>query len=224
LILELAATASRPHLSGNGEALSSILTTSEVLGHIYSSATPTLDWFAAYTYSCQERRVAQHLFSREIEYFLPIRRHVRRWKNGCKVQIERPLFPGYVFVRIDRVDRVRVLELPGVHSIVGTGREPSPLPIEQIDMLRQGLELRNPEPHPFLTVGERARICRGPLAGMTGIVIRRKNGLRLVVSLELIMKSVSVEVEEQDLQALGPWHSHRRLLSGHADSIQYVFP
>jgi transcription antitermination factor NusG len=161
-------------------------------------------WFAAYTCSCQEKRVAQHLSARNIDYFLPIYRKERRWKNGSRVAIDRPLFPGYVFVKVEENERVRVLELPGVHSIVGAGRKPTPLPTQEIELLRQGVHLLNTEPHPYLNVGDRARVRGGPLKGMRGMVVRKKNGLRFVVSLETIMKSISIEVDEEDLEAIGP--------------------
>src|ERR1700733_11539888 len=85
-------------------------------------------WYAAYTLSCQEKRVGQHLYARHIEFFLPVHKTVSRWKNGLRVLIERPLFPGYVFVKIDCRERIRVLELPGVHSIVRAGRQPIAVP------------------------------------------------------------------------------------------------
>lgn len=168
-------------------------------------ALPAFDsreWFALYTWSCQEKRVAQHLSARNIDFFLPLYRRVSRWKNGLRVPIDSPLFPGYVFVKIERREKVRVLELPGAHSIVGTGREPAPLPSEEIEALRQGIHLLNAEPHPYLSVGDRARVRRGPLEGMTGIVVRKKNRCRIVLSLELIMRSVSVEVDDQDIETL----------------------
>jgi len=171
---------------------------------IESEPTPAISrlWFAVYTYSCQEKRVAQHLSTREVEYFLPLSRNLRRWKNGCTMLVEQPLFPGYLFVKIERGDRVRVLELPGVHSMVGTGRAPIPLPTKEIETLRQGIAQMKAEPCAFLKVGEKARILRGPLQGMTGVMVRKKNGLRLILSLDLIMKSVSVEVDALDLEAV----------------------
>ena len=162
------------------------------------------DWYAAYTCSCQEKRVALHLAAHDIEYFLPVHRSLHLWRNGLRVMIEKPLFPSYVFVKIEKSARVRVLQIPGVHSIVSTGREPAALLGEEIEALRQGLHLLNAEPHRYLNVGDRARILRGPLAGMTGIVQRRKNGCRLVISLDLIMKSFSVEIAATDLESRAP--------------------
>lgn len=95
-------------------------------------------WFAAYTCSCQEKRVAQHLTSRGIEFFLPVYQRAAHWRNGLRVVLERPLFPGYVFVKIRSSERVRVLELPGVHSMVSAGRQPIALPADDIETLRRG--------------------------------------------------------------------------------------
>ena len=102
-----------------------------------------------------------------------------------------------------RKDRVRVLELPGVHSIVGAGHQPVPLPYEEIEALRRGMHLLNAEPHPLLKSGEKVLIRKGPLEGMTGIVVRQKNSTRVILTLDLIMKSISVEVDGQDLEVVG---------------------
>ena len=160
-------------------------------------------WFAVYTNSCQEKRVAEHCQVRDIESFLPVCRSTRRWRNGCTVNLERPLFPGYVFVRVYQAHRVRVLELPGVVSIVGSARQPEPLPDADIEVLRNGIHLLNAEPHRYLKVGERVSVRSGPLQGMSGILVRRKNSVRVVLTLDLIMKSISVEVDEQDLEVGG---------------------
>ncbi len=168
------------------------------------SVTVSFNWFAVHTGSCQEKRVAQHLSIRDIEHFLPVSRGERRWKNGCRVTLQQPLFPGYLFVKICRTERVRVLELPGVHSLVGNGREPIALPTSEIETLRAGIDQTRVEPCPHLNVGETARVIRGPLTGMTGIISRRKNGLRLILSVDLIMKSIAIEIDAQDLEALGP--------------------
>jgi transcription antitermination factor NusG len=157
-------------------------------------------WFAVYTTSCHEKRVAEHCQVRDIESFLPTYPRIRRWKNGCTVHIESPLFPGYVFVRVNQTHKVRVLELPGVVSIVGAARQPTPLPDAEIEALRSGIHLLKAEPHPCLNLGDKVKIRSGPLAGMTGILVRKKNGLRVVLTLELIMKSISVEIDEQHLE------------------------
>jgi transcription antitermination factor NusG len=157
-------------------------------------------WFAAYTTSCHEKTVVEHCHVRAIDCFLPTYRSARRWKNGCTVNLERPLFPGYVFVRMNLTHRVRVLDVPGVVSIVGAARQPTPLPDADVESLRNGVHLLSAEPHSYLSAGDKVKIRKGPLAGMTGILVRRKNSVRVVLTLELIMKSISVEVDEQDLE------------------------
>ena len=157
-------------------------------------------WYAAYTAPCREKRVAEHLAMRQIESFLPLYRLPRNWKNGCHVELHRPLFPGYVFVHVADTERVRVLEVPSVHWIVGRGRKPAPLDDDTIEPLRANLHLRKVEPHPYLVAGERVSICAGPFAGLSGIVLRKKGSLRVVITLDLIMQSVAVEVNIEDLE------------------------
>jgi transcription antitermination factor NusG len=111
-----------------------------------------------------------------------------------------------VFVHITRGERVRVLEVPSVLWIVGNGREPLPLPEVDIESLRAGLGARGAQPHPYLTQGCRARICCGPLLGWEGVVLWTKGdscNLRVVLSLDAIMKSVAVEVGADEVELLG---------------------
>jgi transcription antitermination factor NusG len=160
-------------------------------------------WFAVYTSPRHEKRVAQHMAAREIEHYLPLYHPQRKWSDGSTVTLDLPLFPGYLFVRTRRSERVRVLEVPGVLTFVGgTGGQPAPLPDAEIDALRVGLPLRQVEPHPLLTVGQRARIRSGALAGMEGVVVRQKNGLRVVLTVDLIMQSIAVEVDGTELEPL----------------------
>jgi transcription antitermination factor NusG len=158
-------------------------------------------WFALYTTCRHEKRVAQHLSQREIEFYLPLYRSQRKWRDGSKVTLELPLFPCYLFVHIQRSARVQVLNIPGALAVVGgTGGEPAPLPDAAIDALRSGLQQRRIEPHPLLTVGQRARIRAGAFAGMEGVVVRRKGGFRVVLTLEQISQCIAVEVNEGDLE------------------------
>jgi transcription antitermination factor NusG len=162
-------------------------------------------WYAVYTAPNHEKKVISQLSVRGIESFVPLYRAVRRWKNGCRMELELPLFPNYVFVRIQLTDRVRVLEVPSVLSLVGTGSTPTPLNDHEVGLLREGLPLRKAQPHPYLNTGSRARIRRGALAGMEGTIVSSKNNyLRVVLSLDLIMRSVVVEVPLEDLELLGP--------------------
>ena len=160
-------------------------------------------WFALYTASRHEKRVAQHLGQREIEFYLPLYKSERKWADGSRVMLDLPLFPGYLFVHIRRSERSRVLGVPGALAVVGgTGGEPAWLPDATIDALRSGLEARPARPHPLLTVGQRVRIRSGALAGFEGIVVRNKNSFRVVLTVEYIMQSYAVEVALEDLEPL----------------------
>ncbi len=167
---------------------------------LVGSAEESLKWFAVYTTPRHEKAVARHLEFRRIESFLPLYMEMHRWKNGCRVNVQQPLFPGYVFARIGRSGSTHVLSVPGVLLIVGSGREPLPLPDFEVEALRSGLHLRKFEPHPYLIVGEKARIKSGSLAGMVGVLARKKNNLRVVLTLELIRRSVAVEVDADELE------------------------
>ena len=133
------------------------------------------NWFALYTTSRHEKRVAEHLAHREIECYLPLYRSQRRWSDGSRVTLELPLFPGYLFVHIQRNKRSNVLAVPGALVVVGgTGGEPATLTDETIEALRAGLRLHQAQPHPLVTVGKRVRIRSGALGGLEGIVVRHR--------------------------------------------------
>jgi transcription antitermination factor NusG len=151
-------------------------------------------WFAALTRSRHEKKVFEQLRGREIETFLPLYKTVRRWKNGDHA-VDLPLFPGYTFVRIEAQDRRRVLTIPGVVRLVGFHGAPAPIEDQEIESLRRALLGGvKASPHPYLTIGRRARITAGPLAGREGILVRRKGALRLVLSVDLIQRSILVDV------------------------------
>ncbi|HXZ33154.1 MAG TPA: UpxY family transcription antiterminator [Terriglobales bacterium] len=164
-------------------------------------SNPTRSWFAVYTASNHEKRVTQHLRMREIEIFLPLYSVTKRWKNRITVKVERPLFSGYVFARIDPTEIIRVLEVPMVYSIVGNRREPVPLPDAEIERLRAGLQGRQAHPFPYVKVGNRVRIRSGPLAGLEGIVVRTYGTLSVVLSVDMIQKSIAVHVEADELES-----------------------
>lgn len=156
-------------------------------------------WYAAYTCAQHEKRVAAELGMREVEHFLPLHSSVRRWKDR-RVTLDLPLFPGYVFVRLALRDRLRVVQIPSVVRLVGFNGQPTALPDTEMEIMRSGLsQSLRAEPHPFLTVGRRVRIAGGPFAGLEGVLKRKKNSLRVVVSLELIQRSVAVDVDIADV-------------------------
>jgi transcription termination/antitermination protein NusG len=158
-------------------------------------------WFAAYTSAHHEKRVAAELGARSVEHFLPLYSSLRRWRDR-RVQLDLPLFPGYVFVRLPFSERLRALQIPSVVRLVGFGGLPVPLPDDEIELMRLGLsQSGDAEPHPFLAVGRRVRITAGPFAGLEGILKRKKSSLRVVISLELIQRSIMVDVDASDVQA-----------------------
>lgn len=176
--------------------------TSVIAVHTTEIAAPEfcVNWFAAYTLAHHEKSAAAILSRRQIESFLPLHSAHRRWRNRCQKTIDLPIFPNYVFVRIDPRQRVRVLEVPGVLSIVGFGQKLLPLPDLEIESLRFVIGQRKLEPHPYLVVGERVRIKTGAMSGLEGVLIRRKNQFRVVLALDAIMQSVAVEVDATDLE------------------------
>jgi len=156
-------------------------------------------WYAVYTCANREKREADQFVGRNVEHFLPQYESVRRWKDR-EVRLHLPLFPGYVFVHLALQERLRVLQIPGVVRLVGFNRSPAPMLEEDMTRIRQFLgQGWRVEPHPYLQVGRRVRVVRGPLTGMEGIVARRKNRSRLVLSFDLIQRSMAVEMDEGDL-------------------------
>jgi transcription antitermination factor NusG len=161
-------------------------------------------WFAAYTCANHEKRVASLLQGRGVDYFLPLYSCTRRWKDRS-VSLNLPLFPGYIFVRLAAHARLRVLEVPGVAHLVGFNGRPYPIEESEIESLRKGVANRvRLVPHGYLTSGSRVRIARGPLEGVEGILIRRKNVHRVVLSLDLIARSVAMETDLSDVEFLAP--------------------
>jgi len=166
------------------------------------SAVAEAQWYAAYTCANHEKRVSEQLGVREVEHFLPLYCSVRRWKDR-RVMLELPLFPGYVFVRMALRDRLQVQTVPGVAWLVGFDGTPAALPEEEIGALRTSLgRAIQAEPHPYLTAGRRVRMKSGPLAGMEGVLLRRKGSFRLVISIELIQRSVAVDADAADVEAV----------------------
>jgi transcription antitermination factor NusG len=157
-------------------------------------------WYAAHVCSRHEKQVARQLEERQVNYFLPVYRSVRRWKDRRK-ELDLVLFPGYVFVHLDLKDRLRVLQVPSVVRFVSFNGHPAPLPDAEIEVLVNGLAKGvRAEPHPYLKVGHRVRVKYGPLTGTQGILTRRKDKFRVVLSIDLIMRSVAVEVDEADVE------------------------
>jgi transcription antitermination factor NusG len=157
-------------------------------------------WVAVYTVARHEKVVARQLEERRIETFLPLYRSLRRWKDRRK-EVELALFPSYVFVRIHTGNKLPVLQVPGVVNIVTFNGELAALPNQEIEALRNGLANQLcAEPCPYLKVGKRVRVVRGPMAGAEGTLSRKKDKYRFVISVDVLMRSVAVEVDASDLE------------------------
>jgi transcription antitermination factor NusG len=160
------------------------------------------NWYAVFTVPQNEKSVVKHLNLREVESFLPTYETVRVWKNRQRMKIVLPLFPSYLFVRINRRERAKVLQSPGVLQIVGNGKEYVALPDPEIEFLRTGLCKERVEPCREFFIGEKVRIKRGVMQGVCGTLMRKASGLRFVLSLELINQHVAAQVDIEDLEPL----------------------
>jgi transcription antitermination factor NusG len=152
-------------------------------------------WHAIYTRHQHEKTVAQILAYRGFDVFLPLYVTVHRWKDRDK-KLSLPLFPCYVFLKGGLERRLDIVSTPGMYSFVGTEHGPSVVPTVEIDAIRRAVESSvRVEPHPFLKCGDRVRVKSGPLHGVEGILTRKKNLYRLVLSVELLGQAVALDVD-----------------------------
>jgi len=159
-------------------------------------------WNAIYTRHQHEKIVAENLTRSGVEVFLPTYNVIRQWTDRKKC-LCLPLFPCYVFLRTCFEQRWKILATPSVHSFVTFGDRPAQIPDLELDAIRKAVESRiRVEPLPFLHCGDWVRVKSGPLAGIEGILIRKKGSYRLVLSVELLWKSIAVEVDAFSVQHL----------------------
>ena len=157
-------------------------------------------WWALYTRHQHEKTVAEMLEAKGLEVFLPLYESIRRWKDRSKM-LSLPLFPCYVFVRGAVNRRLQVVSTPGVHMILSHGEKIATVPEEEIEAIRRTVDgSMRVEPHPFLKVGERVRVTRGTLEGVEGILVRKKNLFRLILSVNMLAQSVAVEISAADVE------------------------
>ena len=162
-------------------------------------------WYAIWTRSRHEQAVCEQLQHKAIEAFLPTITKWSRWKDRKK-KIDWPLFPGYCFARFDPRDRLAVLTCNGVVTIVSfdrEGGEPAPIPAREIEGIRRLVESTLAfDPCPFIKEGDPVEVRHGPLAGVSGRLVRKNDKARLILSVDLIGRAVSVEVDAADVRAL----------------------
>jgi len=170
------------------------------------------NWYVLFVRSNQERQVARHLQSRNLEHYLPCYCSVRDWKDR-RVTLEMPLFPGYVFVRLCLPEKVKAITVPNVVGLLGTRDTPSSISNEEIHRIRMGVEYGNAEPCAYLKQGDRVRITSGVMAGLEGMLVRRQNGMRMVIALDSIGRAFRVEVDASCLRPIpvrAPQHVWQR--------------
>ena len=159
-------------------------------------------WYAAYTSANHEKSVASQLVCREVEHFLPLYDSVRKWKDR-RVNLQLPLFSGYVFVRIALQNRLKVLQVPGVAYLVNFGGRAVPLPQEDLQRIRKLLDAGvAAKPHPYLAAGRCVRVKGGPLKGFEGIIVKRKNATRFVLSIRMLQRSLVIDIDGMELESL----------------------
>jgi len=159
-------------------------------------------WYAVSVRPRHEKLTARHLEYQGLNCFLPLYRSVRRWKDRRK-ELDMALFPGYLFVNVRARDHLDVLRTPGVLRFVTFQGQPAPVSDSEIRALESSMSAGlRPQPHPYLHQGRRVRVIRGPLVDVEGIMIRRKERFRLVLSIDLILRSVMLEVDEADVEPL----------------------
>lgn len=177
------------------------LHTSQRLAHYNQQRSLAIpQWYAVYTYGRHEKKVAAQLAEKSAVCFLPLRRVMSRWKDRQKL-VEFPLFPGYVFVNIPLTEKLKVLSTGGVVSLIGFNSKPEPIPAEQILAIMAFMEENLAyDPYPYITEGKRVEIKHGLLKGLQGILVRKKSAYKFVISVDIIQKSVALEIDAADVE------------------------
>lgn len=158
------------------------------------------EWFAAFTAPQAERSVVKHLDVYALESFLPTFETTHVWKNRQKKKIILPLFPSYVFVHVTKTEKRFVFRAPGILRLVGDAKGPIPIPCPEIDVLRSDAVRHRLEPFRDLVLGQRVRIKTGSMRGVQGTLVRKKNGLRFVLTIGLINQHAALEVDADDVE------------------------
>jgi transcription antitermination factor NusG len=165
---------------------------------------PNFRWYAVWIRSRQEKAVATMLEALSVSHFLPLKSEVRQWSDR-KQLVQVPLFSGYLFVQIDPIhdNRLKVLKTPGVIGLVGNNTGPLPIPDQQIDSIRKVLSCgAQYTESPTLKAGDRVQVVRGALAGIEGTLLRTPSETRLIISVDMIQRSIVVDVSRQDIESV----------------------
>jgi transcription antitermination factor NusG len=158
-------------------------------------------WYAIYTRHQHEKMVAQILTSKGFNTFLPLYATIHDWKDRKKALLL-PLFPCYVFLKGDIHRRLQIITTPGIYGLVSSAGQPAAIPDGEIDAIRRVVESGvRVEAHPYLKCGQRVRIKCGPLSGIEGILVRKKNISRLVLSVEILGTAAAIEVAAFQVEA-----------------------
>ncbi len=162
-----------------------------------------LKWYAVYTKSRHEKVAAEELWLKKIECFLPLQERLSKWKDRRK-KVQFPLFPGYLFVHADIQDRrLDILKVPSVVRIIGFQGKPEPIPECQIQAVKSLVfNKMDVDPYPYIATGDRVRIIRGPLRGLEGILLEKKNRFAFLLSIDLIQQSVACEIDAADVEKI----------------------
>ncbi len=152
-------------------------------------------WYAVYTVVRHEKAADRALKQKQIETFLPLREITSQWKDRKK-RVLLPLFPGYLFVSTTLDYKLDILNTPGIVRILGMSGAPAPIPDDQIESIRTLLDSKVPfDPHPYMTEGKMVIVSHGPLQGIIGRILKRRGLNKLILSVDLIKRAVSVEVD-----------------------------
>jgi transcription antitermination factor NusG len=169
---------------------------------------PRPGWWAVYIRHQHEKAVASMLTAKGLEVFLPLYESLRHWKDRRK-KLLLPLFPGYLFVRENLGGPLPILTTPGTHMILSRGDHLEVIANDEIQAISRAVgDPSRVEPHQFLKDGERVRVIGGPMQGIEGILVRKKNLYRLILSVEMIAQSVAIEVDADSVEPVRPFQPH----------------
>ena len=182
--------------------------------YIHSESSPTFsplnlpsgesNWYAVHTMARHEKRIAAQFEEKHVCTFLPLLHQIHRWSDRRSI-VEVPMFNCYAFVRIAQTttERLKVLRTPGVLGFVGSERQGTPIPDEQIESLQTAIREKIPcAAHPFISIGQRVRIRGGSLDGTEGILVRQGSEQSVVITVELLQRSVAIRVEGYDIEPI----------------------